>query len=210
MKRWVGLTWIAFWGCCIPCGELQAEDSKTQGSVYEIKEIDPLMLIERRLMQMSTNGELQHQQEIFKSQALSSLGRPTPVKGLKPTRISRTIERDLTVTLAVDLKNTDGEVIQKAGTKINPLESLFTKKWLIFLDGDNESQLQWALKQYKDQYGLVKLVLVNGSPLNLMQQYEVPFYFDQAGHLSQYFKLEQIPAKVYQEKDKLIIAEVKM
>ena len=43
-----------------------------------------------------------------------------------------------------------------------------------------------------------------------MRQYDIPFYFDQAGKLSQYFQLEQIPAVIRQEKDKLIISEVKL
>ena len=43
-----------------------------------------------------------------------------------------------------------------------------------------------------------------------MRQYDIPFYFDQAGKLSQYFELEQVPATVHQEKDKLIVSEVKI
>ena len=34
----------------------------------------------------------------------------------------------------------------------------------------------------------MKLVLIKGAPLELMRQYDIPFYFDQAGKLSQYFE----------------------
>ena len=104
----------------------------------------------------------------------------------------------------------NGEIIQKAGFKINPLINSISKKALIFFDAEDEKQLNWALEQYHQYNGLAKLVLVSGSPLSLMKQYQIPFYFDQMGSLSRYFKLEQVPAKVYQKGDKLIITEVKV
>ena len=210
MKRWVGFLLLAFLGCCIPCFKGQAQTVGVQGSVYEIQEQDALVWIERRLKTMQATGEVKRNQEQLNIKALASIERPSFVKGLKPTEVPRVIEKDLTIVIPIDIKNSQGELIHRAGTRINPLTKVFSKKFLIFFDGEDEKQLNWALEEYKSQFGLVKLVLVKGSPLALMQQYEIPFYFDQAGRLSRYFKLEQIPAKVFQEKEKLMITEVKM
>ncbi len=81
---------------------------------------------------------------------------------------------------------------------------------MIFLDGDDLAQLNWALAEYKNKKGLAKLVLIKGAPLELMRQHDIPFYFDQAGRLSQYFKLKQVPATVHQENDQLMISEIKI
>ena len=181
-----------------------------QGSVYEIQEVDGLELIMGRLKEMQMNGEIEHQQQTLKKRALTSIAKPPAVVGLKATQVPRTIERDLSITVPYDIRGINGEIIQKAGFKLNPLINSISKKTLIFFDAEDEKQLNWALSQYRQYDGLAKLVLVNGSPLALMKQHQIPFYFDQMGSLSRYFKLEQVPAKVYQQGDKLIIAEVKM
>jgi conjugal transfer pilus assembly protein TraW len=210
MTRWAGLIVTIFWGCFIPCCELSAANLGVQGSVYEIQEVDGLELIMGRLREMQMNGEIENQQQTLKKRALTSIEKPSMVAGLKATQVPRTIEWDLSITVPYDIRGINGEIIQKAGFKLNPLTNSMSKKTLIFFDAEDEKQLNWALKEYHHQAGLSKLVLVNGSPLALMQQYHIPFYFDQAGSLSRYFKLEQVPAKVYQKGDKLIIAEVKV
>jgi len=210
MTRWVGYIVTIFWGCFIPCFELSAVNLGVQGSVYEIQEIDGLELIMGRLREMQMNGEIENQQQTLKKRALTSIAKPLMVTGLRATQVPRTIERDLSITVPYDIRGSNGEIIQKAGFRLNPLTNTISQKVLLFFDGEDEQQLKWALKEYHHQAGLNKLVLVNGSPLALMQQYQIPFYFDQAGSLSRYFKLEQVPAKVYQKGDKLIITEVKM
>jgi conjugal transfer pilus assembly protein TraW len=197
-------------GFCIPYGESLAGNLGVQGSIYEIGEQDALEMIKKRLTVMEKNGEIEIQNQKLKKQALSSIERPAAVSRLKPTTKPRVFEKDLSLTVPEDIKGAQNEVLYKAGTKINPLQGISTKKSLIFLDGDDQKQLNWALQAYRNRKEFAKLVLVNGSPLELMRQYEIPFYFDQAGRLSQYFKLEQIPALIYQKNDRLIISEVKL
>lgn len=189
---------------------LIAEDLGVQGSVYEIKEMDALRWIYKKLQSMDESGEIARQQEKLKEKALLSLERPLPVKGLKPTEKPRTFEKNLSFMLSADINDAEGKLIHKAGTRVNPLRQQICNKTLIFLDGDDPKQLQWALNQYQDKQTLVKLVLVNGPVLQLMETLNIPLYFDQAGRLVQYFNIEQIPATVSQSKDKLKIMEIKL
>ena len=198
---------ISCWACCIPYGESMALNLGVQGSVYEIGEQNALEWITERLTMMQANGEIELQNQKLKNQALATLERPTPTH-LKPTKHARTFEKDLTITVPKDIKDASEKILYLAGTRINPLKNMFSRKSLIFFDGDDLKQLNWALEEYKK--GFVKLVLIKGAPLELMRQYDVPFYFDQAGKLSQYFELEQVPATVHQEQDKLIVSEVKI
>ncbi len=182
----------------------------TQGSVYAIQEQDALQWIEKRLAHMQASGEIARQQDKLKQKVLLSLERPTPVKGLKATEKSRTFEKDLTVTVSEDIQDAHGTLIHAAGTQINPLKTRVCNKTLIFLDGDNPKQLQWALNHYQQKPHLMKLVLVNGPVLQLMRTLDIPLYFDQAGRLVQYFAIEQIPAMVSQVKATLKIMEIKL
>jgi len=194
--------------CCIPYGESMALNLGVQGSVYEIGEQNALTWIAEKLRLMEINGEIAAQNQKLKEQALKTLERPTPIY-LKTTQHPRIFEKDLTITVFADIKDVNGTIIHKAGTRINPLKNGWSAKSLIFFDGDDLKQLNWALREYKNKKRLAKLVLIKGAPLELMRRYDIPFYFDQAGKLSQYFELEQVPAIVHQEKDKLMIEEVK-
>jgi conjugal transfer pilus assembly protein TraW len=207
MKKWVGLMLASFWVFCIPCGESVAANLGVQGSVYEIGEQNALMWIRERLTMMEINGEIEAQNQKLKQQALATIERPTPMH-LKPTQHERIFEKDLTLTVPKDIKDASQKILYLAGTRINPLINMFSHKSLIFFDGDDLQQLNWALQEYKK--GFVKLVLIKGAPVALMRQYDIPFYFDQGGKLSQYFELEQVPAIVRQKKDKLIISEIKL
>ena len=208
MNYWVGLMMSLFWVCFIPCGK--ALDLGVQGSVYEIKEEGALMMIEQKLLHLEQSGEIARQQDALKKQALKSITQPKAVAGLKATAHPRTFEINLTVTVPFDIKDDEGNLIQPKGKHLNPLSVFGSRKSLLFLDGEDDKQIQWALSQYQDNPESIKLVLVNGSPLDLMEQHSIPFYFDQEGRLSQYFRLEQVPAKVYQHQDKLKVEEVKL
>jgi conjugal transfer pilus assembly protein TraW len=186
-----------------------SKDLGVYGPVYEIQEQDALKWIENRLNELQTSGEIERTQERLKEKALASIHRPKSVKELTRTTNPRQFERDLTVTVPQDIKDADGRIIHKAGTKINPLLALPTQKSLLFLDGDDETQIRWGLAEYKKRSELAKLVLVNGPVIELIKKHDVRFYFDQWGKLTQYFKIQQVPAIVEQVNGKLLISEVK-
>ena len=192
------------------CGDLQAKVLGTQGKTYEIKEQNALRLIEQRLMQLQASGELARQQAYLKEKGIASVEHPSPVKGLKDTTHPRRFEKDLTLTVSKDIRDARGNLLQKAGTRLNPLKKFISKKRLLFFDGTKAEQLNWALSEYHQSQGLCKMVLVNGPPLALMREHELPFYFDQKGRLVQAFGITQVPAKVLQRKDKLLIEELKL
>ncbi len=191
-------------------GNLKALVLGTQGSTYAIQEQSALGWIEERLLQMQASGEIERLQARLKAKGFATVERPDAVLGLRSTDKPRIFEKDLTVVVSQDIKDAKGRIIQAAGTRVNPLTQVFSRKSLLFLDGDDVEHLAWALQEYKRSHGLVKLVLVKGPVLQLMRDHDIPFYFDQAGRLSRYFGLEQIPARVSQRKDKLLIEEFKL
>ena len=182
----------------------------TQGPTYAIQEHNALSLIEQRLLALQTSGAIDRAQAVLKQQGIASIEQPKPVQGLRHTDQARRFEKDLSIVVAKDIQGAKGELIQKAGTKINPLKKFFSKKILLFLDGTNTEQLSWAMNEYQKNQGLCKMVLVNGPPLALMRSHALPFYFDQSSRLVHYFGIEQVPAKVFQRGDKLCIEELKL
>src|SRR3546814_14185738 len=65
---------------------------------------------------------------------------------------------------------------------------------LVFIDGDDRDQLNWALRRFDDQSA--KLIMVKGAPLDAMTQHQRRFYFDQGGFLVGRFGIHAVPAIV--------------
>jgi conjugal transfer pilus assembly protein TraW len=95
-------------------------------------------------------------------------------------------------------------VIIPAGTTVNALEKLKWGEPMIFIDGEDKEQIQWA----KNKHG--KVVLTNGAPLDLGKELNRSVYFDQAGILCNRFKIEAVPAIIEQEDMLLRISEVRI
>lgn len=180
------------------------------GNVYEIVERDALEWISVRLREMEKTGELAKQHEALKQQAQASIERPKKVAGLQKTTKPRTFEHDLTVTVPYDITDSEGRILHLAQTKINPLNFVFSKKSLLFFDGEDKEQVTWALNEKINRKELAKLVLVNGPIAELSCAKGIRLYFDQAGRLVKNFGIKQIPAIVEQQGDKLKVSEIKI
>lgn len=184
---------------------LHAKDYGVHGHTFEILEPDLLKQILRKLSVLEESGTLEAHNRHLKKRVRASLHRPPSVSGIKHATTSRTFIYDPTITVPYDLKDHEGRVFHKAGTKINPLTIRPMKTSLIFLDGNNEEQVVWALKNFPDLK--TKIILTSGSPFDLMDIYDRPFYFDQGGALTQKLGIKQVPAVVFQEGMQLKIEE---
>ena len=185
-----------------------ARDYGQQGTVYPIVEQDFLKEIMAKLKVMEQNGKLAKFQNGVKKQMFDSVNKPKPVAGITTTKFAKSWLFDPTVFLNHDLADQNGRVFYKAGNKVNPLDHISLTKTLIFIDGDDETQVKWALKQDKIRKGKTKIILVKGVIIDLMKQTKTRLYFDQNGTLTKKFSIEHTPAKVEQEGKKLRISEV--
>ncbi len=188
--------------------ELQ-KDFGVVGTTFEIAEEDLLDVIATRLKKLEADGSLQeHQQQIAK-QAQERINRPKPVEGIKHTTEPKSYLYDPSITVPYDLKDHQDRVFHKAGTKVNPLDFKSLSKPLLFIDGDNEEQVAWAMGQCAIVQQLsAQIILTNGSPFELMEKLDRPIYFDQEGTLTKKLGIQQVPAKVTQQNKHLLIEEI--
>ncbi len=185
-----------------------AKDYGVVGTTYPIIEQDFLKEIMAKLKVMEQNGKLAKFQNGIKKQMIDSVNKPKPVAGISPTKFAKSWIFDPSVFLDHDLADQNGRVFYKAGTKVNPLDHISLTRTLIFIDGDDETQIKWALKQDKIRKGKTKIILVKGAIIDLMKQTKTRLYFDQNGTLTKKFSIEHTPAKIEQEGKKLRISEV--
>ena len=193
----LGLLFLSCWSV-----ETQAKDFGTLGHTFEIIEPDLFEVIQEKLQTLSENGQILSHQKIIQEKTMAAVQNPKPVLGLLKTKQARAFEYNPAMRVPQDLKDHEGQVFIKAGTLLNPLDYVTWSQKLVFIDGEDDVQLQWALKQD------AKIILVKGAPLALTEQYQRPIYFDQNAVLTQKLGIRQIPAQVFQEHKRLKIEEL--
>lgn len=190
----------------------------TLGKTYEIQEQSLLDVIMNRLKEKQANGEMEQLQKEMVERSKKNIERPRGIS-LPSTQNANIRFFDPTITVNNDIQLEDGRVLHPAGTKINPLDIRpFTKRF-IFIDGDNEQQVEYAVSEHKKSGYRDKIILVRGSFGDLTRKHKIRFYFDQQMQtgqrgrrtLVQEFGVQNLPTLVYQEKFEdrhLIIEEV--
>lgn len=191
------------------CGPLQAEDLGVIGPTYEIAERDLIAVIQEKLRHLERTGELDRMQEDYKRKVLDGIERPKPVPGIRPTETARTYYIDPTFTLDRNIQDEHGRILYPAGTKINPFDYDRMSKVLLFFDGRDEKQVEFAKRFMAESALPVKPILVAGEPLKLMREWKREVFYDQGGALSRRFSITQSPAVVSQEGKRIRVDEIR-
>jgi conjugal transfer pilus assembly protein TraW len=176
------------------------------GNTFEILEEDLLVVIERRLKKIEEEGNLEASQKQITQKVVDSIKRPKPVEVIQHTTKARSFTYDPRITVPYDLKDHQGKVFHAKGTKVNPLNYKSLTKPLLFIDGDNQPQVEWAIAQ-DSQIPQALIILVKGSPFDLMEKLDRAVYFDQEGTLVKKLGIQQVPARVTQQDKHLLIEE---
>ena len=179
-----------------------AKDLGTYGPVFEIAEESLLTVIQKRLMDLKETDKLEVLQRDLQEKASQKIQRPTPVEGITRTTFSSKRSFDPSFVVSKDIKDHTGRIIALAGTSYNPLDTVSFGDPLIFIDGDDESQVQWTLPQK------AKIILTNGAPLDLEKLHNRPFFFDQGSVLAEKLSITEVPSLVSQEGKQLMIESV--
>ena len=187
-----------------------AKDLGVQGALFPISETDIMAFLAARLQAAKDSGKADQLNRAFAARAKQSLMRPPPVEGLTTTRTPRTWLFDPTYVVPQDIADQNGRVFAHAGQVINPLAAMpdFDRVY-VFIDGDDPRQVALGMAQLRKTGAVrTRVILVKGSPVELMRTEKTPLYFDQAGLMSTRFGLHQVPALVSREGEKLRISEV--
>jgi conjugal transfer pilus assembly protein TraW len=193
---------MLFWSIAV-----EAKDLGTHGATFEIVERDLLEVLQEKLQRLEASGAIAKHQGTLVDRAKDHLMHPKPVGGIHGAKEHRLFTYDPTFVVPYDLKDHEGRVFQAKGTKINPLEHVSLRQPLVFIDGRQEGQIKW-LEQQKELLEKAKIILVAGSPFDLMETWQKQVYFDQGGVLTQKLGIQAVPALVRQRGLVLEIEEI--
>ncbi len=178
-----------------------AQDLGVFGETFEIAEEDLLQRMMSKLQKMNQTGELKIAQKKVREKIKQNIAHPPAVQGITETEKEREYKFDPTITVTQDLADHNGKVFARAGELFNPLDQVKMSP-MLFIDGDNEKHVRWALKKIEDRkifrHGLAKIVLVKGSPFDLQEKLNQQIYFDQQGFLTKKLGIKHVPVIVFQ------------
>ena len=172
-----------------------AKDYGQFGTVFPVIEPDLLRVIEAKLRSMQASGEIDAMNQRLADRTRAKVNRPDPVAGIERASKPRSWLYDPSIVIDHDIRDQKGQLVAAKGKRVNPLDYVVIKTPLVFIDGDDDAQVAWAMKRYDDK---AKLILVRGAPLELMTARQRRFYFDQNGTLTTKFGITAVPAIVEQ------------
>ena len=190
-------------------GLAHAEDLGVIGKTYDIAERDLIEAMKDKLRQMEKTGELAKKQDEYKNRVMSGIEHPEPIPGIQATETAHTHYYDPSIVTDKDIADATGKILYPRGTRVNPLDYIGWNKYLLFVDGRDQKQLDLTKKITAASDRPVKLVLVAGEPLNLMRRWKTQVYYDQGGILTRRFAITRVPAMVRQEGRRLRIDELR-
>ena len=183
-----------------------AADFGASGQTWPIEEPDLLATIEAKLQTLQANGGMDQLNRRMADQARHRVMNPRPVQGITMATQARNWLFDPSMVADQDIRDHRGQIIAAAGTRANPLRVIELRSPLVFIDGSNEAELNWAIRRYGPQ--AAKIIFVNGSPFEQMGRLQRRFFFDQDGKLTSKFGIRHTPAVVTQEGENLRIEEL--
>ncbi len=220
---------------CCSLGDIAfAKDFGKQGMTFEVKEEGFVAMMQRRLKDVNSPEHEQKMKDLVKKR----VEEPVPVSSI--TRATKTVSHsyDPTYVLDEDVVLPCGKLLYPQGTRVNPLDHMSWDGTLVFIDGRDKEQIEWAVKNYfkvlhtseakdnikgqsstinlaslvssdeKDNNDGSKIVLIAGRPLDLEKKTGSSIYFDQAGVLTKKFNIAHVPAIVKQDGKYLKITEI--
>ncbi|TCP97550.1 conjugal transfer pilus assembly protein TraW [Sphingomonas sp. PP-F2F-A104-K0414] len=186
----------------------RANDHGVVGQVFPIIEPDLLATIEARLQRLQATGGIDRMNAEFAKRSEARVRRPKPVAGITAATEPRSWAYDPTIVIERDVQDQKGNYIARAGQTVNPLDFVAVHQALVFVDGDDAVQMEWATSQYSDLKA--KIILVNGSPIKEMTNRKRRFYFDQEGRLTGKLGIRHTPAVAVQNGRVLKLSEIKL
>ena len=195
---------------------VRAEDLGVKAQTYALDR-DAAEQIKDVMRRKQASGELDQFWKNYRDRTIAEIKNP-PSLGIRSDYTVRTELRALQFTVPEDYRDQNGRVIVRRGTVIEPLKIMPLTYGLLFIDGNDPRQVDYAIRRSEAEP--LKIVLTAGSPYLMRIRYRsvpwhggmgVPFYFDQRrmiiSTLSKLYGVDinSVPAALFQQGDKLAI-----
>lgn len=161
-----------------------AENLGERAQTYEIDR-DARESMRDIVRKKTETGEVAKYWQDYRAKTINAIKNPAPL-GIPSNYQKRAELRDLRYVIPSDFHDQNGNIVVRKGTVVEPLKALPLTSGLLFIDGRDQRQVDYAIA--RGQREPLKIVLVAGSYYDLRVKYKdapwqgskiIPFYFDQ-------------------------------
>lgn len=194
---------------------LFAEDLGSIAKTYPIGEQSLIEYIKARSTQMINDGSWEKLRQQAVKQTEQRIDYPPVIAGISKTSESSIRYFDPSVRINQDIVDpyTKTKLASK-GQLINPTNYMPFNNELIFIDGRDPDQVNYALQESKRSKFRTSIVLIAANKFReLMKDHNHLMFYDQGATLVKKFEIRHVPTIIYQDQihpNKLRIQEVKL
>jgi len=164
-KKIIFLTLILVMGASV---RAFAGDLGKYGQTYKIIEEDAIAQMKKAIAGYDWEKFKRRQREKIKNY------RPKDLVDLPAAQEDKVFKVDMTGSIKEDIVGRDGVVIYPKGYKYNPMEYVFMRRILVFINGKDEKQIQWyKLSPYPADMRTM-LLITDGSYLSVRKKLGTP------------------------------------
>jgi conjugal transfer pilus assembly protein TraW len=148
--------------------EAFAKDLGKYGATYPIIEEDAIAQMKKAIATYDWEKFKSKQREKIKN------FKPKDLVDLPTVQEDKVFTVDMTGSIKEDIIGRDGVVIYPRGYRYNPMEYVFMRRILVFINGKDEKQIQWYKKSPYPGDMRTMLLITDGSYLDVRKKLNTP------------------------------------
>ena len=145
-------------------GEALAKDLGKYGATYPIIEEDAISQLKKAIAKYDWEKFKIKQKEKIKN------FKPKDLVDLPAAKEDKVFKVDMTGAIKEDIIGRDGEVIYPKGYRYNPMEYVFMRRIIVFINGKDEKQIEWYKKSPYPADMRTMLLITDGSYLDVRKK----------------------------------------
>jgi conjugal transfer pilus assembly protein TraW len=181
--------------------EALAKDLGTYGATYPIVEGDAISQMKKAIAGYDWGKFKRKQREEINNY------KPKDLVDLPTVRKDKVFKVDMTGSIKEDIVGKDGEVIYPKGYRYNPMEYVFMRRIIVFINGKDEKQIEWYKKSPYPTDMRTMLLITDGSYLNVRKKLKVLTVYYANKEIIERMGIKAVPSVAVQKGTELEVRE---
>lgn len=182
-------------------GEALAKDLGKYGATYPIIEEDAISQMKKAIARYDWEKFKIKQKEKIKN------FKPKDLVDLPVTKEDKVFKVDMTGAIKEDIIGRDGEVIYPKGYKYNPMEYVFMRRIIVFINGKDEKQIEWYKKSPYPADMRTMLLITDGSYLDVRKKLNTMTVYYANKEIIERMGIKAVPSVAVQKGTELEVQE---
>ena len=181
--------------------EALAKDLGTYGATYPIMEGDAITQLKKAIAK--------YDWEKFKNKQKGKIKnyKPQDLVDLPTAREDKVFKVDMTGSIKEDIIGRDGVVIYPKGYRYNPMEYVFMRRIIVFINGQDEKQIEWYKKSPYPTDMRTMLLITDGSYLNVRKKLKALTVYYANKEIIERMGIKAVPSVAVQKGTELEVRE---